>query len=216
MLMVEGRKQLPNESGSDYALTKRTMIVRRATPVTNQEMVRALIRGLNNSDHRAAMLNNEPANLTEFIAEINRLEGITKPLLSVDEFSALLPLMGSTPLPPPAPTPQSEPEQHTIQSIGTALKEMCDWMQLRLGRRERLHLQQHSAPIGRGRDLNLSKEQEGQKLVSHRLQIVAQALFLNKLRYLQVCKRRYQLRQGQRIRSQRTRKLRIGRVTVVI
>ena len=127
MLMVEGRKQLPNESGSDYALTKRTMIVRRATPVTNQEMVRALIRGLNNSDHRAAMLNNEPANLTEFIAEINRLEGITKPPLSVDEFSALLPLMGSTPLPPPAPapTPQPEPEQHTIQSIGTALKEMC-------------------------------------------------------------------------------------------
>ena len=128
MLMVEGRKQLPNESGSDYALAKRTMIVRRATPVTNEVMVRALIRGLCNSDHRAAMLNNEPANLAEFIDEINRLEGITKPPLSVDEFAALMPLTGfppgSSPVPPTVPPPQPDQEAHTIQSIGTALKQL--------------------------------------------------------------------------------------------
>ena len=128
LLMVEGRKQSPNESGSDYALAKRTMIMRRATPVTNQEMVRALIRGLHNTDHRAAMLNNEPANLAEFIDEITRLEGITKPPLSVDEFAALLPLSGFPPgvppAPPAAPMPQPDQEAQAIQTIGAELKRL--------------------------------------------------------------------------------------------
>ena len=34
------------------------------------------------------MLNNEPVNLAEFLDEINRLEGIAKPPLSVDIFAA--------------------------------------------------------------------------------------------------------------------------------
>ena len=36
ILMGEGRKLLPNESGSDYDLAKRTTVVRRATRVTKE------------------------------------------------------------------------------------------------------------------------------------------------------------------------------------
>ncbi len=153
MLMVEGRKQLPNESGGDYALAKRTLIVRRATRVTDDEMVRILIRGLYNPDHRAAMLNNLPGDLTEFMAEIARLEGITKPPLSPDEIAAMLSLAGmpaaNPPVSPTAPLVQPTQETHTMQSIGTALKTLTERLEAMETRQARPQSFSQGAPAFR-------------------------------------------------------------------
>ncbi|KAK4035899.1 hypothetical protein OUZ56_027978 [Daphnia magna] len=44
--MVEGRKQLPDESGSTYVLDKVKLCRRRAVPLTDAELIPFLIRGL--------------------------------------------------------------------------------------------------------------------------------------------------------------------------
>ena len=94
MLLVETRVQGLDELGSDYALAKRTLTAKRPTPTPDVELVKILMRGLNNSEHRSAMMINVPGNLQEFITEIERLEGYTAPPLKTAELNALLPLMG--------------------------------------------------------------------------------------------------------------------------
>ena len=63
-------------------------------PTADAELVKILMRGLHNSEHRSAMMMNVPGNLQEFITEIERLEGYTAPPLKTVEINALLPLMG--------------------------------------------------------------------------------------------------------------------------
>ena len=94
MLLVETRVQGLDELGLDYALAKRTLIAKRPTPTADAELVKILMRGLHNSEHRSAMMMNVPGNLQELITENERLEGYTAPPLKTAEVNALLPLMG--------------------------------------------------------------------------------------------------------------------------
>ncbi|EFX76913.1 hypothetical protein DAPPUDRAFT_248406 [Daphnia pulex] len=80
--MVEGRRQLPNESGSTYVLEKVKLCRRRATPLTDAELIPFLIRGLLHPEMRSAMMCIPPISVNAFLIEIRRLESISYSLLT--------------------------------------------------------------------------------------------------------------------------------------
>ena len=140
MVLVETRIQGINELGSDYALAKRTLIAKRPTATPDAEVVKILMRGLYNSEHRAAMMMNVPGNLQEFIAEIERLEGFTAPPLKVAEINALIPLMGLTAgsavinSPPGTPASSTVVESNQYLAQIQAMKTRMDTMEAELRR----------------------------------------------------------------------------------
>ncbi|KZS19183.1 Uncharacterized protein APZ42_014467 [Daphnia magna] len=75
-LVVEERKQLPNETGSAYVLDEAKQCRRRAIPITNAELAPYLIRGVFRSEIRSVMMGDPPATVNAFLAELRRLEAI--------------------------------------------------------------------------------------------------------------------------------------------
>ncbi|KZS21143.1 Uncharacterized protein APZ42_012000, partial [Daphnia magna] len=75
--MVEGRKQLPDESGSTYVLDKVKLCRRRAVPLTDAELIPFLIRGLLHPGIQSVMMGNPPISVNAFLIEIRRLESIS-------------------------------------------------------------------------------------------------------------------------------------------
>lgn len=75
--LVADRRQRPDEPGTQYALAKALLCRRRPTPITEAEIITHLIRGLFRQEHVAVMCANPPANLADFIIEVQRLEQIT-------------------------------------------------------------------------------------------------------------------------------------------
>ncbi|KZS05614.1 Uncharacterized protein APZ42_031149 [Daphnia magna] len=62
-MMVEGRKQLPNEPGSTYALEKLKLCRRRAIPLADAKLIPYLIRGLYRPEMRSVMMGNPPVSV---------------------------------------------------------------------------------------------------------------------------------------------------------
>ncbi|KAK4017340.1 hypothetical protein OUZ56_032287 [Daphnia magna] len=62
-MMVEGRKQLPNEPGSTYALDKLKLCRRRAIPLADAKLIPYLIRGLYRPEMRSVMMGNPPVSV---------------------------------------------------------------------------------------------------------------------------------------------------------
>ena len=117
-MQVEARKQLPNETGADYAISKRTLYMKKPSPVVSREMINSLIRGLLNPEHRSAMIQDVPDTLQEFIKEIERQKSITNPPMKIDDIAALLPTLGITTTPTNAvvaPPPVAAPSQMMAQ-----------------------------------------------------------------------------------------------------
>ncbi|KAK4030888.1 hypothetical protein OUZ56_024274 [Daphnia magna] len=77
-MMVEGRKQLPNEPGSTYALDKVKLCRRRAIPLSDAELIPYLIRGLYRPEMRSVMMGNPPVSVNAFLIEVRRLESISE------------------------------------------------------------------------------------------------------------------------------------------
>ncbi|XP_045033965.1 uncharacterized protein LOC123475399 [Daphnia magna] len=75
--IVEGRKQLPDESGSTYVLDKVKLCHRRAVPLTDAELIPFLIRGLLHPGIQSVMMGNPPISVNAFLIEIRRLESIS-------------------------------------------------------------------------------------------------------------------------------------------
>lgn len=78
--LAEGRKQLPNESGSTYVLDKVKLCRKRSTPLTDAELVPFLIRGLFHPEIRSVMMGNPPISINAFLIENRRLEIISDSL----------------------------------------------------------------------------------------------------------------------------------------
>jgi hypothetical protein len=76
-ILVEGRRQKPGESGSNYVMEKLQLAARRATPPDDAEIIPYLIRGLANPFHQAALMTQTPADIAAFLVEIRRLEELT-------------------------------------------------------------------------------------------------------------------------------------------
>ena len=93
--LVESRSQFATESGSTYVLEKLRICRRRSTPLTEPQMIPYLIRGLYNPAHQSVMMVNPPATITDFLAELRRLEAIS-----------FVPVV-SPPNPPSCPQPTS-------------------------------------------------------------------------------------------------------------
>ena len=78
-----------------YVLEKLRICRRRSTPLTEPQMIPYLIRGLYNPAHQSVMMVNPPATITDFLAELRRLEAIS-----------FVPVV-SPPNPPSCPQPTS-------------------------------------------------------------------------------------------------------------
>ena len=65
--MIRSRRQLVNETGTQYALAMVSLCRKRPTPMREEEMIPFLIRGLLRMEHRVAMLSNPPIDLMGFI-----------------------------------------------------------------------------------------------------------------------------------------------------
>lgn len=86
-VLVEGRKQLPGESGCAYALDKVKLCRRRATALTDAELTPYLIRGLYRPEMRSVMMGNPPASINAFLTEVRRLESISEPVTNPSSVS---------------------------------------------------------------------------------------------------------------------------------
>jgi hypothetical protein len=76
-ILVEGRRQKPGESGSNYVMEKLQLAARRATPPDDAEIIPYLIRGLANPFHQAALMTQTPVDIAALLVEIRRLEEMT-------------------------------------------------------------------------------------------------------------------------------------------
>ena len=75
--LVEGRRQRPGESGSNYVMEKLQLAARLAIPPDDAEIIPYLVRGLANPFHQAALMTQTSADIAAFLAEIRRLEEMT-------------------------------------------------------------------------------------------------------------------------------------------
>ena len=86
-LLVESRRQLPNESGSNYTMEKLKICRRCPTVLDEAQTILHLIRGLS-TQFQTIMMVNPPATVAEFLVEIRRLEAICLvPALSRSEYT---------------------------------------------------------------------------------------------------------------------------------
>ncbi|KAK4028313.1 hypothetical protein OUZ56_017593 [Daphnia magna] len=76
---VEGRRQLPGESGAQYALEKAKLCRLCPHPLTEPEIVFYLIRGIQLVEQRSALMSNPPNTIAEFIDTVQRLEQLGGP-----------------------------------------------------------------------------------------------------------------------------------------
>ncbi|KAI9555951.1 hypothetical protein GHT06_018493 [Daphnia sinensis] len=76
---VEGRRQLPGESGAQYALEKAKLCKLCPHPLAEPEVVFYLIRGIQLVEQRSALMSNPPATIAGFIDTIQRLEQLGGP-----------------------------------------------------------------------------------------------------------------------------------------
>ncbi|KZS03674.1 Uncharacterized protein APZ42_033547 [Daphnia magna] len=76
---VEGRRQLPGESGEQYALEKAKLCRLCPHPLTEPEVVFYLIRCIQLVGQRSALMSNPPDTIADFIDTIQRLEQLGGP-----------------------------------------------------------------------------------------------------------------------------------------
>jgi len=74
-LLVESRRQMPEELGSHYALAKARLCRRCPFPLAEQEVVIHLIRGLSRPEQVSAMMTAQPATVDGFIETVLRTPG---------------------------------------------------------------------------------------------------------------------------------------------
>ena len=72
--MVEARRQLPHESAAAYALEKAKLCRLCPAPLTEEQTVPYLIRGLARPEHVSVLMGNLPTTVSDFIAAVRRLE----------------------------------------------------------------------------------------------------------------------------------------------
>ena len=75
-LLVENRRQLPGESGAQYALEKARLCRRCPHQLAEADIVPYLVRGVLRSEHMSVLLNPIPVDVATFIDTIRRLENI--------------------------------------------------------------------------------------------------------------------------------------------
>ncbi len=109
-MLIEARRQLPAESGSNYVLEKLKICRQRPVPLTEPQMIPYLIRGLYNPIHQSVMMGNLPATIADFLTELRRLEVIS--------FAPTIPSSNSPSYPPPVqPSPQSDPVIRALEAL---------------------------------------------------------------------------------------------------
>ena len=116
-LLVEGRRQKPGESGSNYVMEKLQLAARRAIPPDDAEIIPYLVRGLANPFHQAALMTQTPADIAAFLAEIRRLEETT----TSTEISSASPSFPASASSIPVPTGSSDSAMDTLIRAVSAL-----------------------------------------------------------------------------------------------
>ena len=89
-LLVENRRQLPGESGAQYALEKAQICRRCPLTLAEADMIPYLVRGLLRPEHMSVLMNPLPATVTAFVDIIRHLEAVagctqTAPIVSTVE-----------------------------------------------------------------------------------------------------------------------------------
>jgi hypothetical protein len=72
--MVEALRQLPHESDAAYALEKAKLCNLCHAPLTEEQTVPYLIRGLVWPEHVSVLMGSPPTTVADFIAAVRRLE----------------------------------------------------------------------------------------------------------------------------------------------
>lgn len=75
--MVESRRQVPGESGAQYALEKARLCRRCPIQLAEADIVPYLLRGLLRPEHASVLMNPVPPDVATFIDTIRRLEAIS-------------------------------------------------------------------------------------------------------------------------------------------
>ncbi|KAK4013286.1 hypothetical protein OUZ56_025520 [Daphnia magna] len=78
---IEGRRQLPGESGAQYALEKTKLCRLCPHPLKEPEVVFYLICGIQLVEQRSALMSNPPDTIANFIDTIQRLEQLGGPAM---------------------------------------------------------------------------------------------------------------------------------------
>lgn len=137
--MIEERTQMVGEPAIAYAVEKSRLLDLSPHALTNAQKVSYLINGLANWQHVAAMVNNPPVDIDDFMTRLRDLEALfvnlrgASPTPLTVPFSQpppafnrgfLPPVVHPTPTPHPPPQQTGGPTQHQPVDVGTALLSM--------------------------------------------------------------------------------------------
>ncbi|KAK4009469.1 hypothetical protein OUZ56_018582 [Daphnia magna] len=127
--LIEERVQKARELGIAYAVEKSCLLDLSPHVLTNAQKVSSLIGGLANWQHVAAMMNDTPADVDEFMTRLRNLETLFSTLRpDVSPFPPNNPFFQTSTLPPvpmhppPVPTPLSPAAPHI--DVGSELLSM--------------------------------------------------------------------------------------------